>query len=112
MIENFYIVAKRLNEEIENFLMYEEGGDDVTQEEERMFEELKNCNDYIKEYMKTQKQNNRKFEVGKAYLDKNLDVHVITKITDRSIYINNSRYEKHCSYKENNEKAPRCNLEA
>lgn len=111
MIENFYIVAKRLNKEIEKFLMYEEGGDDVTQEEERMFEELKICNDYIKEYMQTQKQNNRRFEVGKCYLDNNFEVHRITKITDRSIYINNSRYEKYCSY-DDNEKAPRRNLEA
>ena len=28
MIENFYIVAKRLSEEIEKILMYEEDGDD------------------------------------------------------------------------------------
>lgn len=110
MIENFYIVAKRLSEEIEKILMYEEDGDDVTQEEQQMFENLKVCNDYIKDYMETQKKSDRKFEVGKWYLNKNFDVKKVTKVTDRSIYIGNARYEK--TYFNGNEKAPRCDLEA
>ena len=111
MIENFYIVAKRLNKEIEEFLKFEEDGEDVTQEEREMFENLQTCNDSIREYMETQKQIGRKFEEGKCYLDNNFKVRKITKITDRSIFVDGVRYEKTIWWSDN-EVSRRADLEA
>lgn len=91
MIENFYQIARKFSRDIERFVEYEEGGEGVTFEETRMFEALRECNDYLKEYMATQKTTERKFEIGKSYLDKWGSLHNVTSITKQSVYFDGAR---------------------
>ena len=91
MVENFYQLARKLSRDIERFVEYEEGGEGVTLEETQMFKALRECNDYLKEYIDTQKATERKFEIGKAYLDKWCDLHRVTSVTKQSVYFDGSR---------------------
>ena len=85
-MNNIPILAKDLKKEIEKFLTTECGGEDVNEEEERMYEYLRYAVGYIDKFLKTQQMTNRKFEVGKAYYDKNYELKVVEKFTPNGLW--------------------------
>lgn len=85
-MNNIAPLAIELKKKIERFLTTECVGDDVSEEEETMYEMLNNAVGCIDNYLKTQKLTNRKFEVGKTYYDFDYNLKRVEKITEKGLW--------------------------
>ena len=104
-MNNIPMLAKDLKKEIEDFLTTECGGEDVNEEEEKMYQELKLAVGYIDDFLSTQQMQNRKFEVGKLYYDKCYKLYRVEKITDKSVWFKGAygSVRRETDYPEKNE---------
>lgn len=80
------MLAQDLKKEIDSFLDTECGGDDVNEQEEKMYKALREVTGYIDDFLSTQKMQDRKFEVGKTYYDSNYKCLMrVEKITEQGV---------------------------
>lgn len=85
-MNNIPMLAQDLKNVIYRFLDTECGGDDVNEQEEKMYKALREATGYIDDFLSTQEMKNRKFEVGKTYYDsKFMNLMRVEKITEQGV---------------------------
>lgn len=102
-MNNIPILAQDLKKEIDRFLDTECGGDDVNEQEEKMYKALREATGYIDDFLSTQKMQDRKFEVGKTYYESRyMKLMRVEKITEHSIKFKGAYGTSRCWKDSNN----------